>query len=83
MTTMMMMNNNSLQNLSSIPHLSDLCFYNNGVENAEEGCWDENLFTSEKVSFKYFFARFFLKFLYIPTLYFVDHIIVTNFMVTS
>lgn len=48
-----------------------------------EGGWDENLFMSKKVSVTYLFVTFFLIFIYIPTLYFVDYIILTNFMVTS
>ena len=49
----------------------------------EEGGWDENLFMSKEVSFTYLFVTFFLKFIYIPTLYFVDYIILTNFKIIS
>ena len=49
----------------------------------EGGGLDETLFMSKKVSVKYLFVTLFLKFLYIPALYFVDCIILTNFMATS
>jgi len=62
-----------MQNLSSIPHSSDLCFCNNGFGNVEKGGWDKILLMSEKVSVKYLFVTLFLKFLYIPR--FVDFII--------
>ena len=69
-------NNNyyNVQNLYSIPRLSDFCCSNSGVGNLEEGGWDEDLFMSKKVSVTYLFVIFFLKFIYIPTLYFVDYI---------